>query len=319
LFYANKQVKIAVLPQRIAIISVETSKGYADFRKVINENPFGYKFFHMLFPALLQGDKAAITIVAQLEMIRKIRSHFDVVAIIRGGGGDVGLSCYNEYVLAKAVACFPIPVITGIGHSTNETVTEMVAHKNAITPTELADYLIQKFHNFAVPVQEAEKILHNSAQQILMPVKQAFRNTLKDFFIAVSHNAMSRNQELISSSRMLSSNVKHFLAGDNARLNSRRQELRIHSLNLLQFSAREIPILQRLLTQASTGILQQHNHNIDYHENSVRMLDPVNVLKRGYSITFSEGKLIKSIAQVKENDLIETHLADGTIKSKVQK
>ena len=79
----------------------------------------------MLFPALLQGDRAVETIVNQLNRIRRVKNHFDAVAIIRGGGGDVGLTCYNNYELSKAIALFPIPVITGIGHSTNETVSEI--------------------------------------------------------------------------------------------------------------------------------------------------------------------------------------------------
>src|SRR5690606_20127668 len=103
------------------------------------------------------GDKAVSGIVGQLERIKKVLTHFDAVAIIRGGGGDIGLSSFNHYQLSKAIAEFPLPVITGIGHTANETVTEMVCYYNAITPTKLAEFLIQKFHNFSVPVNEAEQ------------------------------------------------------------------------------------------------------------------------------------------------------------------
>jgi len=319
LFYANKQQKMPVLPQRIAIISVETSKGYADFTKVINQNPWGYRFFHMLFPALLQGDRAAVTIIAQLQLIQKLQSHFDVVAIIRGGGGDVGLSCYNEYILAKTVACFPLPVITGIGHSTNETVTEMVAHKNAITPTDLADYLIQKFHNYAVPLQEAEKTIRKVVENVLQPGKLAFQNTLNNFFTAVSHNTSNQNASLISHSRILLNAVRFFISADTAQINSHRQQLKMHSMNLIQFGIRELPVQHKLLVQASTNTLQAQTRNLEHYEKSMGLLDPVNVLKRGYSITYSKGKLINSISQIHENDIIETHLVDGVIKSKVQK
>lgn len=319
LFYANKQQKMPVLPQRIAIISVETSKGYADFTKVINQNPWGYRFFTMLFPALLQGDRAAVTIIAQLQLIQKLQSHFDVVAIIRGGGGDVGLSCYNEYILAKTVACFPLPVITGIGHSTNETVTEMVAHKNAITPTDLADYLIQKFHNYAVPLQDAEKTIRKVVEHVLQPGKLAFQNTLNNFFTAVSHNTSNQNAALVSHSRILLNAVRFFISGDTAQINSHRQQLKMHSLNLLQFGTRELPVQHKLLEQASTNTLHAQTRNLEHYEKSLGLLDPVNVLKRGYSITYSGGKLISSISQIHENDIIETHLVDGVIKSKVQK
>jgi len=120
IFDANKQLPFPLLPKRIAIISVETSKGLADFLKIIEHNPDGYLFEYQLFPALLQGDKSISSIISQLQIIRQKIHHFDVIAIIRGGGGEVGLSAYNNLQLASAIATFPIPVITGIGHATNE-------------------------------------------------------------------------------------------------------------------------------------------------------------------------------------------------------
>jgi exodeoxyribonuclease VII large subunit len=176
-FDRNKQLKLPLLPQRIAIISVETSKGYADFLKVIDHNPWNYRYFYMLFPSLLQGDKAVQDILNQLEKIKKVKDHFDVVAIIRGGGGVIGLSCYNNYQLAKEIALFPIPVITGIGHATNETVSEMVSFYNAITPTKLAEYLLQHFHNFSVPVQNASKSIVRQTQFILKSQKEKLKIT----------------------------------------------------------------------------------------------------------------------------------------------
>src|SRR5690606_11774441 len=114
IFAANKALAFPIVPKRLAIISVETSKGYADFLKILQHNPWRYHFEQTLFPALLQGDKSVQAIVGQLEQIAKRRNEYDVVAIIRGGGGDVGLSSYNHYLLAAAIARFPIPVLTGI-------------------------------------------------------------------------------------------------------------------------------------------------------------------------------------------------------------
>src|SRR5690606_23022568 len=96
------------------------------------------------------------------------KERFDAVAIIRGGGGEVGLTSFNHYRLARAVALFPIPVLTGIGHSTNETVTEMVAHLNTITPTELADSLLQKFHAFSLQVEQTESVLISAARALFL-------------------------------------------------------------------------------------------------------------------------------------------------------
>ncbi|SMG40148.1 exodeoxyribonuclease VII large subunit [Sphingobacterium psychroaquaticum] len=166
IYDANKKLPFPTVPKRLAIVSVETSKGLSDFFKIIQANPWGYRFESTLFPALLQGDKSVPSIIKQLAVIAEQTEAFDAVAIIRGGGGEVGLSSYNNYLLARAIAIFPIPVLTGIGHSTNETVSEMVAYKNAITPSELADFLIQKFHNFAIPVDEAQRRMVRACQAI---------------------------------------------------------------------------------------------------------------------------------------------------------
>lgn len=174
IYESNKSLAFPVVPKRLAIISVETSKGLSDFYKIINQNPWGYRIECTLFPALLQGDKSVPSIIKQLAVIAEKISMYDVVAIIRGGGGEVGLSSYNNYLLARAIAIFPIPVLTGIGHSTNYTVSEMVAYKNAITPSELADFLIQKFHNFAIPIDRAAERI----QQLILTRFKEERHTL---------------------------------------------------------------------------------------------------------------------------------------------
>lgn len=210
IFNLNKKLKLALLPQRIAIISVETSKGYADFLKILQPNPWGYKFFTLLFPSLLQGEKAVETIIEQLVKIKKAAAYFDAVVIIRGGGGDIGLSCYNNYTLAKEIAMFPIPVLTGIGHATNETVCEMISFSNAITPTKLAEYLLQKFHNFSVPVQKAEEKITDRSLRLILEEKTKFRSELK-LFRSVTENILITNENEIDQLKddLFSSAISH--------------------------------------------------------------------------------------------------------------
>lgn len=178
-FLLNKQLKLARLPKRLAIISVETSKGLSDFNKIINQNPWGYRLEMTLFPALLQGDKSIPSIIAQLANIAERAESYDAVAIIRGGGGEVGLSSYNNYQLAKAICIFPLPVLTGIGHSTNETVSELVSYKNAITPSELADFLLQRFHDFAIPLDQLVTRTIDGARRRFEQEKDALKQLSK--------------------------------------------------------------------------------------------------------------------------------------------
>lgn len=225
----NRELPMPLLPQRLAIISVESSKGYADFRKIIQGNAWGYHFFQMLFPSILQGDQAVTLIIQQLRTIRKVRKHFDAVLIIRGGGGEVGLSCYNNYRLAREIAMFPLPVYTGIGHATNETVAEMVAAFNAITPTKLAEYLLQRFHDFAIPVRDAQELLSDISLKLLDTANQEFRSHLRLFRSLVEGLVKSRENEIAASTTVLGQQAKHFLRLQKEEL--RHLEKNIHLLD----------------------------------------------------------------------------------------
>jgi exodeoxyribonuclease VII large subunit len=177
----NKQKQLPLLPKNIAVISVETSKGYLDFVNVIENNSWNYKFHYKLFPAILQGAKSVITITKQLKKIEANTDIFDALVIIRGGGGEIGLSSYDNYQLAKAVATYPIPVLTGIGHATNQTVTEMVSYESFITPTKMAEFLIQKFHNFASVIDENSRTITEFTIDTLQKQKTSLRETARLF------------------------------------------------------------------------------------------------------------------------------------------
>lgn len=167
-FMQNKNLKMPVLPKRIAVISVETSKGFSDFISTLNNNRYGYCFQTELFTSILQGDKAIVGITTRLDEIEKRQQDFDCVVIVRGGGGDVGLSCYDDYRMAHRVATFPLPVLTGIGHSTNLSVTDMVAHTYNITPTDVAFQLIGAFQKFDEKVNQLSQDLALKSKGVLM-------------------------------------------------------------------------------------------------------------------------------------------------------
>ena len=291
IFNANKSLKLALLPKRIAIISVQTSKGYSDFRQVLDGNPWGYSFFLMLFPSLLQGENAVESIISQMIRIKKVKHHFDAVAIIRGGGGDVGLTCYNNYELSKEIAMFPIPVITGIGHSTNETVAELIAFKNAITPTDLADFLIQKFHNFSVPLQKAQESIVNRFTALIKDEKLRILNAVRYFKKDVISFI---NQATWIVNRQISLLEK----GSGWVISTNKQRLGSEKVNIFD----------------KAGIfLRNENSSIAALEKNIELMNPVNVLNRGYSITLINGKALKSIADLQEGAILKTILPDGDI------
>lgn len=314
----NREQKLALLPQRIAIISVETSKGYADFLHVLDGNPYGYAFFHMLFPALLQGENAIASIMDQLRRIQLVIDHFDAVAIVRGGGGDVGLSCFNHEDLARAIASFPIPVLTGIGHATNETVSEMVAYQNAITPTKLAEFLLQRMHLFAVPVSEASQTISAFATRMLKEANHKLQSEARLFKSTVNalvNEDKNRIQQCSISLKQYSQLLLHNRRNTIAQLADLASRASRESLSS---SAQSINFHILKLKFASLQLLQHGQNKISGIEREVHHLHPDNVLKRGYSITLFNNKAVVSAAQINPGDVLITHFHQGQSTSIVQ-
>lgn len=321
IFNRNKDLPLALLPKRIAIISVTSSKGYADFLKVILEaqNKWNYVFHYKLFTALLQGDNAVNSINAQLELIRKELHDFDVVAIIRGGGGDVGLSCYNNFELAKKVATFPIPVLTGIGHSTNFTVVEMVAYFNAITPTELADFLIQKFHNFSTTVDKAKEKVVRYAKHLLNIEKYKFSNVIFVFRKNTSIVLQTNRLRLESVTKNINVNFLKTIKLHAGALKNTFDSIKNASKTLFKLKQQGFNQLIGNYQKAIKYFMYQNKTEFTSIQKSISNLDPVNVLKRGFSITRVYGKSITSVDALKEGATIDTQLYQGTITSKIIK
>ncbi|PKO96619.1 MAG: exodeoxyribonuclease VII large subunit, partial [Bacteroidetes bacterium HGW-Bacteroidetes-9] len=198
IFQQNKLVPLPLLLKRVAIISAETSKGYRDLLVTLDNNPAGYRFISKLFPALLQGDGAVEAIRKQLQKIKENAAGFDAVLIIRGGGDEVGLACYDHYDLAREVALFPLPVITGIGHSTNETVVEMVACINKITPTDVAHFMIAGFRSFDDRINLAVQNIKLATSQLLESANLEFNQLTEAFqqtgrlFIDTQHETIGQ-------------------------------------------------------------------------------------------------------------------------------
>lgn len=167
IYYLNSSLSLPAVPKRFAIVSVGSSKGYNDFMQIVRKHSSRFAIFTHLFPSLLQGDGAINSISEALDRINDVADCFDAVLIIRGGGGDVGLNCYNHYNLCRAVALCKLPVLTGIGHASNQTVAEQIAWRNFITPTDLADFLFSGFNNAYLEVLNLSKQLKSNADSIL--------------------------------------------------------------------------------------------------------------------------------------------------------
>ena len=315
----NQSLPFPLLPKRIAIISADSSKGLSDFMEVLNNTKEGYSFFTFLFNAYLQGDQAVNSIMNTLEKIKKVQHHFDLVVIVRGGGAEVGMTCYNHFELCKSIATFPLPILTGIGHSTNMNVAEMIAYRNAITPTKLAEFLIQTFREFDHELMYGQQVVRNKSMDVLFNANQQLESLLRLFKQISKHSSSSSKQQLVELTKSLEFSFQRYLSTNkNYLLNLLVQLKHSYRFNLTSHF-HVLSQNQEKLKNNTINLLISNKRNLTELEKNRDLLDPIHVMKRGFSITKLNGKAITSQEEIKNFDEIETQLVEGSIRSIVKK
>jgi len=340
-FEMNKELQLPLVPQKIAVISSASAAGYQDFVNQLDNNKQGFVFYIKLFQATMQGNETAPSIMAALERIFGYDDFFDAVVIIRGGGATADLSSFDNYDLAYFVTQFPLPVITGIGHEKDDTIVDLVAHTRLKTPTAVAEFFIAGVERYYDRILELENEIVRLTRETLDDKNANLERVAADLNQSVTRYIGDRQVELTRRGNRLHRMVGQYTYKKEHKLEKMKQQLKSSVLlwfsvagnrlllkrtkvkhavddSLLKQNATILHLKDQLAAKAERRLLKEQER-IHYNENTARLIDPVNVLKRGYTITFSNGKLVKKTTQLKVNDEIETLFAMGNVKSKITK
>ena len=290
-FDLQRELRIPMFAQRIAVISAAGAAGYGDFCRQLADNDYGFHFEVKLFPAIMQGEQVEQSIIAALERIYSeyseysenseysersapLPSPFDVVVIIRGGGATADLSGFDTLALAENVAQFPLPIITGIGHDRDESILDMVSNTRVKTPTAAAALLIDN-------LRQVLERLDNAHQRLSMAVSQR-------------------------------------LANQKSRLASLQTLIPALAQRMLGNARHRIDLLESRLPMAVERLLTNQKHKLSQMELLLQSYDPQRLLSRGYSITLHNGRAVRDPKALKPGDEIETRLEKGTIRSTIK-
>jgi exodeoxyribonuclease VII large subunit len=293
----NKELAWPLLPQRLAIISSPTAAGFEDFMDQLHHNEYGFPFYTAFFPAVMQGEAAGESIVQALNNVLESGLEFDVAVIIRGGGASADLSCFDRYDLCFYAAQYPLPLLTGIGHDRDSSVLDRVAHTSVKTPTAAAEYLLSCLS------QEAYRLEANSDK----------------FQLNVERLLDRLKQQLQTNSDRLRLNTTEKI--NNARLSVGRLDaelFRRSNLFLMQ-KKQETDMLATHLVHRAQVCLEQQKHRTEMLENQVAFFSPEIMIKKGFSLTLQQGKIVKSVHDLQQGAELQTWLRDGIIYSTIHK
>ena len=353
-FDLQRELRLPLFCLNIAVISSQTAAGYGDFAAQLADSPFAFR--SQLFPATMQGEGVEQSIIAALERIYVFCGQsglngqsggegtpvpFDCVVIIRGGGATSDMSGFDTLALAENVANFPIPIITGIGHDRDESILDMVSHQRVKTPTAAAAFLIDHAQAVSDALDDAQNRIARHAQQKLLTLSARLGQlsaAIPRLFSVVKTRQEARLDQLSAAIPRLFSVVN---TRQEARLDQlsaaiprlfsvvkTRQEARLDQLSLRlsrhaqqQLAASGQRLDQhasRLQTLADRKLTAEH-HRLELLSEKLKSLDPALLLRRGYSITMKDGHALRDATTLRPGDEIVTRLAEGSIRSTVNK
>ncbi len=211
LLQKNKQYPLPLVWQNIAVLSSQNAAGLQDFIHQIEQNPYQYKINIHLYDATLQGSAAAASMAHQLQKIALKKNKWDVVVIIRGGGAKLDLAPFNEYRLCKQIAELPVPLITGIGHETDETIADLVAHTALKTPTAVADYILNHNLAFESRIMEIEQQLRWIVQAQLSQHQLRLQEAEEQLSLLIQRQLVRRQERLTALEQQLPSLIKQHI------------------------------------------------------------------------------------------------------------
>ncbi len=255
----NGMLTLPLALQRIAVISSGTAAGYKDFLSHLQKNSYGYHFDTTLFASAMQGSNVEHELIAALDAIEDEEKTFDCVVIIRGGGSKLDLAAFDNYEIAKRIANAKYPIITGIGHDIDSSITDLVSHTDVKTPTAVADFII-------------ERSLHLESRflDIGLKIQIALRETLNENAKLLE----SKKEQLVLAASMTQQRQFQHLNEFNLRLENESAKLLVAQSSFLDSVAQQVELLspQNVLNRGFS-ILRQNGRVLNSVKNVVKDAD----------------------------------------------
>lgn len=291
----NSRLELPRVLQRIAVISSETSAGYHDFRHTLDNNSFGYHFEIDNYFALVQGEGNARGFISRLIEIFASGYAYDALVIIRGGGAQLDFLIFDNYELSRAIAKFPIPVITGIGHQKNETIVDLMAHTATKTPTKVAELLIAHNRNFEEALTQLQQQMLIKTFQLMSQHKEQLNKLNQVVTNEVKTQLHEQHRKMINLSGMVLSNPRIIISNRKKDLNNLLANIK--SFNRIYFTNK----------QAYIG----------HFAGVVRLMNPQNILNKGFAIVSVEGKISNDADEIVTGTEIVVRMATAELKAKI--
>ena len=322
LFDVSKKLSLPRSPKHIGVITSASTAAFQDILSTIKRRAPSSQI--SLSPAVVQGDAAAGSLIKALDRIIKFNENnpensIDVVIIARGGGSIEDLWCFNNEDLARQIALFPIPTISGVGHEIDFTICDFVSDMRAPTPTASAEIVTEFSFQVFDKLSEIQNNLHRfiriSLKDKLQKIQFLKGNIKNPLLILREQSQKIDNYEL-----KLKQNMKLNYSNNKQRFNLSISKFRDKSpAALIQENYSKINNIKELIKRAFKLKVSKNISVLREFEKNLDILNPLSILERGYSIIQNKsGSSIKSISEVESGDILTARLNKGFLDIEVK-
>lgn len=315
----NGQLPLARVPQRLVLIGSKGTAGFTDFMTHMDRNGYGYAFDLGVLDTPVQGASAPAALIAALHRAGRaaMRMGLDAVVLLRGGGAKLDLDVFNDLSLCRTIARMEVPVIVGIGHETDQTLVDVVAHTACKTPTAVADFLLERTADFESAVaREARGVTAEARAQLAERRAWIGKCTTLVKERPLSHIGSERGA-LYAAANAVVRRTRLLIADQNGALGKLRSIVSAVASNVHDSERRGLTELEHQIQREATRLLAQHEERMTNLKGTLALLGPENTLRRGFSITRKDGKAVRHAADLTKGDLITTQLSNGSVESVV--
>ena len=317
LFHPSRKKQLPAFPKKIGVV---TSKTGAAIRDILTTLERRYPISEVLvFPSIVQGPQAAPSIVKSIRESNAL-GDIDVMIVGRGGGSIEDLWAFNEEIVARAIAESKIPIISAVGHETDTTIADFVSDLRAPTPTAAAEMAVPSKENLMKNILSYQSASLHFVTKRLSDEKNRYRRAITSPVMATPEKLYRPFIErYIRAEQQLHKEVKRISQEKNRnffQLENRFKQLSPQKLITIQSKTLQTSTNQ--LIQAMIASFEKNRQQFTGSLRTLQALNPLKIMDRGYSITYKEGILVKSVEDVQQGDSIFVTLSDGQIEATVQ-
>jgi len=313
----NQSLPLPRIIQQIALITGAQAEGGIDFVHELNKNVYGYRFDITPFVAIMQGEKSPDSIRQQLIQIFQSKKKFDVIVLVRGGGASLDLNAFDQYTLIEAMIRFPIPILTGIGHTRNVSLADEVAHTQLKSPTKVAEVIVQHQRNFEQEIVQTLQRICGKANDFTQAQLQFLKNIQYDVTLDAQEKLNQHQQFLNEFLLKYQNTAQRIIRSKETKIIHLGLPLKIRAEQKIQQERKSLlPMMDGLNKHFKKNVAHQ-DQQLNSFSRFIEHQHPKKWMAKGFALLRQQDKIVTKAQNLNSHLPLFIELQDGTIETKI--